>query len=211
MDFTFYRYSGIQLYYHEGLPTDHHAVIIDRIYMYGDKYCNKDLQFDFKTGILMLLPERSVKNVMILISNSQFQSMGQQIIYIQSRWCGINTTILIVNCVFESSGYTDDDVLPSPMVHITLSHYNTTLTVINCQFLNNQVAHVVSVATLNFKQCGILFSRSCVFSSHVTIKNFSFIKNEGILLELSSTSLESTPCANYIFYKTYLYVFKCKF
>ena len=84
MDFTFYCYSGIWLYYQEGSPTDHHTVIIDRIYMYGDKYYYKDLLFGFKSGILVLLPEQSVINMMFLISNSQFQSMGQQIIYIQS-------------------------------------------------------------------------------------------------------------------------------
>ena len=102
MDFTMYCYVGIYLYYDE--QTDHCnecTVVINRVVMRGQRYCYPGTLLLYRnSAIHILLPDKAVSNVTLTISNSEFYSMGQPLIFIDGT---TNNMILVKTCKFENN------------------------------------------------------------------------------------------------------------
>ena len=84
------------------------------------------------------------------------------------------------------------------MIEIELSHFNTSLKLLNCQFFMNEVVSLIAVKVSNYKQCDTAVDNiSCLFHSKLSIINITFIANEGKLLRLYSEELP--PCKSFIY------------
>ena len=184
IDFTFYYYDGIYLYYEE---DSHHTVIIDRITMYGDEHCTSKVANKHR-GIYIQW-SHEVVNKTFIIRNSQFQRMDKTIVSIGSGRCGTNNRIWIENCTFENN-YFD-------VIVIRLSPYNMTLTLSNCRFYKNEAPSLIAVKVSNYDQCEIPLDASCFSQSNVSITNIVFDGNTGNLFRLLSDEL--APCKSNIF------------
>ena len=198
--FTIHHYNGIKLQYTEDSQTEHTAIEIDRIFMHGKIH---EYQFKFSSVMLIKLPQNTINNMTLIISNSQFQDMKQPLIYIESGLCAINTHIWIINCTFNLTGYLGiklNDAFLNPMIEIRLLYYNTMLTFSNCKFLDNQAVDIILIKVVDSDQCVIPVNTSCVFSSKVSITNFTSINNKGNLLNLCYyPSPPGPPCEKFIF------------
>ena len=127
----------------------------------------------------------------LTISNSEFYSMGQPLIFIDGT---TNNIIWIKNCKFEDNTYIYKHLDITAIINVRLSQFNTALLLLNCIFYWNQVETLVSIEVYQFE---IPASTPFVFSSNVTIKRFSYIDNTGMLVHLHSNKL--TPRRNYVF------------
>ena len=199
MDFTFYYYDGIYLYYEEDSQTYHHTLIIDRILMYGNEHCTSKVAPKHR-GISIKWSHKVI-NKTFIIRNSQFQRMDQGIVSIGSGRCGTNNRIWIENCTFENNFY--------DVIIIRLSHYNMTLTLSNCQFYKNVAPSLIAVKVSNYDQCEIPLDVSCFSQSNVSITNIMFERNEGNLLRLFSDEL--APCKSAIFIGSISMVFNTNY
>ena len=198
MDFTMYCYIGIYLYYDE--QTDHcneSTVVINRVVMRGQRYCDPGTILPFHNSALhILLPDKAVSNVTLTISNSEFYSMGQPLIFIDGT---TNNMILVKTCKFENNmldKHIYEDLERNALVHIRLSPFNTALILLNWRFHWNQV-ETGTVVFIKVHQFEIPDSTSFVFSSNVTIKRLKYDDNKGILIHLHSSNL--TLLRNYVF------------
>lgn len=208
--FTRSCYIGIDLSYDEDSQTynNESVIVIDKIFMHGKKkYCNPDTPPYFKSGINAVFPHQSINNITYIISNSQFQNMGQVIIYIESELCAADNTVWIDNCTFE---YNDiihfNKYLPQSLIHVALSHYNATLTILNCRFFRNQAINIISVELFNHNQCKIPLDASLIDSSNVTIRYCDFIENDGVLMSLHSSKLVPSLNSFNYFFIGYIYI-----
>ena len=202
INLPFRCYRGIYLYYEDYPQTVHHdecTIVIDRIKMYGKESCNNNDIFVFiKSTIYILL---SNNNVTIVISNSYFRSMSQAIIYIDSE---LHTThhmhaLWIKNCKFEDNRYHYG--IEASLMKITLSQFNATLTLSNCNFHRNQGSFLIRVSVNEFDHFKYKFpiNTSCIFASNITVTRLVYYENKGELFSLHGSNL--TICKNSIFIK----------
>ena len=105
--------------------------------MYGAGSCKNDNYLYQKPAIHISLPYFSVT---VVISNSYVWNMGQSIIYIDSRLYTTHNAIFINNCKFEDNKYINkyQEAFAISLMQITLSHFNATLTLSDCNFHGNQ-------------------------------------------------------------------------
>ena len=193
MDFTLQCYRGIYLYYENYLQTVHHnecTVVIYRILMYGKGSCDIAL----KPAIFIVL---SNCNMTVVISNSYFWSMGQQILHIYSAYATHNA-VLIKNCIFEDNRYHNMYIFES-LLQVTLSQFNATMTLSNCSFHKNEGSPIVSVSVMEFDHFKYKFpiNTSCIFASNITVTCSVYYDNTGKLFSLYGSKL--TPCKNSMF------------
>ena len=189
VDFTKQCYTGISLAYKGDTQIDdhEHMIVMDRILMIGNgDHCEATLHSTIKAGIQVLLPSKSVSTMIFIIKNSQFQSMGQAIISINSSIGTTNNTIRIHNCKFMDNTH---DQIFVPLINISFSPSNITFTISNSQFFRNQGFLISIKASKN--------DNFCKFPVIATIKYCKFVGNEGLLLRLSSSEL--APCVKFVF------------
>ena len=196
MDLGFRCYRGIYLYYEDYQQTVHNecTIVIDRIKMYGKDGCNGIYLF-IKSAIYILL---SNYNMTVMISNSYFQSMNQEIIYIDSELYTTHHAIWIKNCNFEDNRHPYSEHITASMIKITLSQFNATLTLSDCNFRENQESSIISVSVKEFDNFKYKFpiNTSCIFASNITVTHLVYNENIGELFGLHGSKL--TLCKNSI-------------
>ena len=193
MNFTTYSYRGIYLYYEKELQTVHRnecTVVMDELLIYGKNL----ITFYLTPAIFILFPIHSMK---VIISNSSFQNVGQEIIYIDidSRLYSYRNTIWIKNCNFEGNIHGNKHILSS-LIQMKLSYINASLTLSNCNFFGNE-RDSISIYFVKGHKYKFHINTSCVFASNVTITQLVCIGNKGRSLYLYGFVLSS--CKNLIF------------
>jgi len=169
-------------------------VVFDRIFMCRDKLFDANC---FSPKIVITFPDISI-NMTIIISNSEFQNIHQQVLYIRSELFTneYNSLIKIENCKFTYVKY-----VSWAMIEIQMSHYNTTLIISNCQFILNPV-HLIFVSVIENQWNGISVNTSCILSSKIIITHCDFIRNNGALMRFFGNKLIPSISLEYI----YIYV-----
>ena len=146
MDFTSHCYTGIALRLScEEVAHNDCIVILDRIFMIGTNICSENSIID-SFGILILFPSSTGNNISLVVNNSQFQNMGQKVIYIDRAKPVIDyiCRISIENSRFEVN-YDFTDTRIASMFEIKLSYSNVALILLNCYFFANSWSHTISI------------------------------------------------------------------
>ena len=196
MNFAFHCYRGIYLYFEDYLKSAHHnecIVIIDRILIHGKGNCKNPY---FKRAIDILLSNYSVT---VMISNSNFWSMHQTIIHIDSELYTTHNAISINNCNFDDNELYYARYVIAPLIKITLSHFNAALTLSNCNFHRNEGTFIVQLTLEEFDHFKYKFpiNTSCHFASNITVNHLVYYENRGQILSLDGSKL--APCMNSVF------------
>ena len=164
MKFSSHFYTGIYVYY----PTTDHCnrctLVMNRIFIHGKGDCISDINYS-KAAISIQLPPNSM---LLIINNSQFNNLGQQVIYV-SHSCKTLTKIIITNCKFENNKHIYYAV-------ISLSTCRGTVIITNCKFLRNQAQYMISLTHfefpilkfyyLNITHCGFVANKGTVIYLH---------------------------------------------
>ena len=199
MNLTLHCYRGIYLYYEDYLQTVYYnecTVIMDKILMYGER---NFINFYLTPAVYIQLPNH---NTEVIINNSCFQSMIQEILYIDtdSGLYSYHHTIQINNCTFGYNVHGNKHIMSS-LIEIKLSYFNASLTLSNCNFLANirDSVNIQFVKKFNHFKYKFPINTSCAYASNITIAQLVCISNKGRLLYLHSFALP--PCKNSVFLK----------
>ena len=174
MNFTYHCYTRIFVHYYGKSQNDHCnrcAVIIDRLFMHGKRYCIDDIDFYVSTDAAIDI-QSPPNNMLFIIRDSQFQNMGQPIMSIDESWRAYTTghealnMIWITDCIFENNTSIDRTI-------ITFSTYKNAIIFLNCKFKRNQGEDIIRPI------------HSGLSTGKLIIANCSFIKNKGTIIHLN--------------------------
>ena len=113
-----------------------------------------------------------MKNLRIIINNSQFYNLAHTAISIISQ-CPGNNTIVIENCIFKSNAFIKTGRF---LIDVVISHSEKSIIFRNCKFLHNKLdTYLLSTTARSNKYCS---DRYFIQQCAGLLTNISFVGNQ---------------------------------